>query len=835
MKLYLLKHIGLSFVLTLAFSLLVNHAEAQILIKGQITKNNTTPINDATIHLKNLNNTYKGSTDSLGNFKIDIGSTGKYVLTIQAEGYTTFTKTYTINQPNSFNLGVLILEPHEENLQTVEIVGTKSKKYYSNYSFSANKIATLNKDIPQAISTVSKELITDRQAFTLSEALKNTSGVTPISYYNQFSIRGISQNEEGTIINGMRTRQHYFNQPLTNNIERIEIIKGPASATLSSVDPGGSINLVTKKPLAEERKEISIATGSFSSITGTLDFTGPLNKDKSLLYRLNVGHRDARSFRDLQFYKDILISPSFSYVPNDKTNINVELIYNNSNNRLDRGQAIFGAVAGKTDLHSTPINFSIGAPNDYFKSKELVLMSSFSHAFTKKISLNISYMKQTWSENLLEHRTTNSFAVDVNNKPIPTLAAMQVVQRQQFWNTDNLSAYFNINGKTGPLSHKLVVGYDFINTIKYLGGGQNAARGYLLADGKSTANYDPNKQSLYQLTSYNGVLAPKPNVEHFDLQNPNYTLRNTSDYIFSKSSLQPGLYQVNGIYLQDQINYDKLTLNIGLRQEWFEDISNYKTNNKISVAQHKFLPRLGLMYAINENINVYTTYLQGYQPQSNTANLVPVPPPVGTNFPALTSDLKEVGLKSEWFSKRILFNLSVYEINQKNLLMSANDPNNPDLLTTRGAERSRGLDLDLSGSIQSNWQFNFTYSYINATITNDKNPLLIGARKQNTPIHSGSLWTRYNIEQLQKIKGLGFGLGIQYSGDKIPWYTRDFILPAYTLVDAAIYYQPNKSKLQLALNVNNIFNSTYWLGAQNYLRLFPGTPRNMMLNATYKF
>lgn len=798
-------------------------------------KNTTIPINEATIHLKYLNDTYKGSTDSLGNFTILVAKEGKYLLTVQAEGYTTFSKSYQINRPNSFDIGILLLEPHEENLQTVEIVGTKSRKYYSNYSFSANKIASLNKDIPQAISTVSKELITDRQAFTLSDALKNTSGVTPISYYNQFSIRGISQNEEGTIINGMRTRQHYFNQPLTNNIERIEVIKGPASATFSSVDPGGSINLVTKKPLTEDRKEISIATGSFSSITGTLDFTGPLNEDKSLLYRLNVGHRDSRSFRDLQFYKDILISPSFSYVPNDKTNINVELIYSNSNNRLDRGQAIFGAIAGKTDLNSTPINFSIGAPNDYFKSKELVLMGNFSHAFSKNISLNVSYMKQTWSENLLEHRTTNSFAVDANNKPIPTLAAMQVVQRQQFWNTDNLSAYFNLNGKTGPLSHKLVVGYDFINTLKYLGGGQNTARGYLLADGKSTANYDPAKQSLYQMTTYNGTLAPKPNVEHFDLQNPNYALRNTSDYIFSKTSLQPGLYQVNAIYVQEQLNYEQLTLSIGLRQEWFEDISNYKTKNKITVAQHKFLPRVGLTYALNEHINAYATYLQGYQPQSNTANLVPVPPPVGTNFPALTSDLKEVGIKSDWFNKRILFNLSVYEINQKNLLMSANDANNPDLLTTRGAERSRGLDLDLSGSIQSNWQFNFTYSYINAIITDDKNTTLIGARKQNTPVHSGSLWTRYNIEQLQKIKGLGFGLGIQYSGDKIPWYTRDFILPAYTLLDAAIYYQPHKSKLQLALNVNNVLNKTYWLGAQNYLRLFPGTPRNLMLNATYKF
>ncbi|GAA0564567.1 iron complex outermembrane receptor protein [Chitinophaga japonensis] len=720
-------------------------------------------------------------------------------------------------------------------LQSIEVVGRKVRNYQSDYSFAATKTAELNRNIPQSISTVTKELMADRQAFQLADALRGTSGVIPASYYNQFTIRGISQNEEGTIINGMRTRQYYFAQPLTNNIERVEVIKGPASTTFSSVDPGGSINLVTKKPLATDRKEISVSAGSFSTMRGTLDFTGPVNKSRTLLYRLNAGYLDTRSFRDLQFQKALLISPSLTYVPNDRTTLNVEMIYSNIHTRLDRGQAIFGAIAGKTDLLSTPISFNIGATNDYFKSREVILMGNMAHRLSGGITFNIAYMKQTWTEDLLEHRTTNAFAVDINNQPIPTLAAMQVVQRQQFWNTDNVSSYFNFQARTGALQHKLLIGYDHNSTHKHEGGGQNAARGYLLASGQTAATYDPARQQEYQVITRNGIQMPKPNVEHFDLQNPVHTIKNINEYTFSKAALPAGLYRVHAAYVQEQAKWKQFTLLLGLRQEWYQDVTNYKTDRAITVQQSRLLPRIGLVYALLPNMNVYATYLQGYQPQSNTVTLVPVPAPAGSNYDPLISDLKEAGIKSEWLDNQLQLTLALYEINQKNILMNANDPADPDLLVTRGAERSRGLDLDITGFVQRNWQVTASYSYIDARIMNDNNKALIGARKQNTPIHSANLWTRYNFSSVPLLKDLGLGLGVQYSGDKVPWFIRDFMVPAYTLLDAALYYTPGKSNVQLALNVNNLANKTYWIGAQNYQRLFPGAPRNVMLGATCKF
>lgn len=811
-------------IITILFILSPLCVLAQRIAGNVVDANTGQPVAGASV--KWLDGQTGTTTDADGQFTLD----GKGRLQVSFIGY----RTVTI--PSKERPFTVELVPQTTDLQTVEVVGRVARDYTSEYSFSATKMAALTKDIPQSIGTVTKELMTDRQAFQLADAVKIVSGVVPSSYYNQYAIRGISQNEEGQIINGMRTRQYYFLQPLTTNIERVEVIKGPASATFSSVDPGGSINLVTKKPLAVERREVSLNVGSFSTIRGTLDFTGPINAQKTLLYRVNGAYQEARSYRDLVRNNSFLFSPSFSYIPNQKTALNAELIINNMNGSLDRGQPIFGAVAGVTNLNSTPISLNLGASNDFFTSKQMMLTGNLAHKFTDHISLNATYMKQTWSEDLQEHRTTNAFAVDMAGKPVTSLAAMQFVQRKQFWNIDNLNAYLTFSGSTGAIRHDLLVGYDLNRWQKLKGGGQNAARGYLLTNGSVAATFVPANASSYQTMTVGGVTLPRPNVSHFDLNNPSYIIHNLEDYALNvRTALPPALTFTQTAYVQEQLRWKKLILLLGLRHEWFEDITNFDAPNTIVVRQSAFLPRLGITYAISPNMNVYGTYLRGYQPQANTVTLLPVAAPAGSTFAPLESDLKEVGVKTSLFGSRLSLTSAVYEINQRNLLMNANDPANPDLLVTRGAERSRGFELDAAGYLLPNWQINMSYSYIDAIIVNDQDETLIGARKQNTPVHSGNLWTRYNFPTNSFLRDLGVGLGVQYSGSKIPWFSRAFEVPAYTLLDMALYYTPSKSSVQIALNVNNLTNTTYWIGAQNYLRLFPGAPRNTMLSLTYRF
>ncbi|MBG6128972.1 iron complex outermembrane receptor protein [Aquimarina sp. EL_43] len=829
-------------ILIILFAIICQQSFSQINIKGKIIDEKQNIIPGATISF-DIEEKKEGTiSNENGEFNFVLQKTGTYEVKISYVGFYVINKTYDFLENKEYDLGTITLKEDVLQLQTVEVVGRTKRDYNSDYSFSATKMAIANKELPQAIASVTKELIADRQAFHLADAVKVVSGVSPSSFYNQYNIRGISQNEEGQIINGMRTRQFYFLQPLTSNIERVEVIKGPASATFASVDPGGSINMVTKKPLSVDRKEVSLSVGSFSTMRGSLDFTGPLNESKTLLYRINGAYQTAQSYRDLISNKSILLSPSFSYIPNEKTAINAEFIFNNMNGNLDRGQPIFGAVAGQTNLNSTPISLNLGASSDFFKSKEVIIMGNLSHKFSPNITFNTSYMKQTWTEDLQEHRTTNTFAVDIANEPIPSLVAMRFVQRKQFWSIDNVNSYFNFDFKTGSIDHKLLVGYDLHYWKKLKGGGQNSARGYLLNDGSVTRSFDPANASDYQTITIGGSTLPKPNVNHFDLANPSYTIQNIQDYtINSRIAVPSALTMSNAVYIQEQLKWNKFSLLLSLRNEWFEDITHYKTANESSFTNQRLLPRIGITYAVNDNINVYGTYLEGFQPQSNTVTLLPSTGQFfwadesASRFKPLTSDLKEIGMKADLFNKKITMNMAIYEINQKNILMSANDPTQPDLLVQRGADRSRGFEWDMAGYLLPNWQINASYSYIDAIIVTDADVTLEGARKENVPKHSANLWTRYNFDNGSILRDLGIGFGVQHQGSKVPWFTRDFEVPASTIFDAALYYTPTKSNLQVAVNVGNLFDETYWLGAQTYTRLFPGAPRNITLTTTYKF
>ncbi len=725
-------------------------------------------------------------------------------------------------------------------VQTVEIIGRKSKDYTSDYSFAATKIAMKNKDLPLSLNTVTKELITDRQAFQLGDVMKNVNGVSPSSYYNQYNIRGISQNEEGQIINGMRTRQYYFLQPMTSNIERVEVFKGPASITMSSADPGGTINMVTKKPLSVSRHEISLSGGSYDTFRIAADLTGPLNKSKTLLYRFNGAYQNAQSFREHVKNSGILFSPSVTFVPNEKTSVNVEMIFNDLYGNLDRGQPIFGAVAGKTDLNSTPRTLNLGAPDDFFKTRDLMIMGSIAHHFNRSVSFNASYMKQYWRENLQEHRTTNSFVPDMNNKPISNLAMMQFVQRKQKWAVDNVNAYFNFTFKTGPVHHQALIGYDSQIWEKRKGGQQNAARGFLLKDGSVVSSYNPAKAADYQTVNYNGILLPKPNVDPFDLT-PGAENHQGADFntINITTALPSALTTTHAAYIQHLLTWKKFKILSGIREEWFQDTTNFRENNESSFKNNKLLYRFGITYSLTDHLNLYGTYLTGYQPQSNTVTLMPNTSSLSgsesaARFKPLTSDLKELGIKAQ-LSGKISLNIAVYEINQRNILINANNPSEPDELVQRGADRSRGFEAELTGYILPQWHIYGGYSCIDAKILDDTNPDLVGKRKENTSKHSVNVWTRYNFSAINAVKDFGVGIGVLYQSSKVPWFTRSFEIPAYTTIDAAIYYSPPSSHIQLSFNLNNITNRVYWIGAQNYLRLFPGAPRNYLLTATYKF
>ncbi len=791
-------------------------------LRVRVTDQQTRPLTGMTVTIEGT--TRSNSTNNKGEAVFNQVAAGEVTVICSGVGYQTHRHVTRVNAGRSTTV-TIPLAAAEQALQQVEIIGRSRTSYKSDYTFGATKTGTYLKDIPQSVSIITKELIADRQIDRAWDATKLISGVSRYSGYNDIVIRGFRSGEnQPRLINGLRSAFGFFDQPVTANLERIEIIKGPASALFGNTAPGGTINFVTKKPLPTKRYGISVTSGSFNTMRAAADFTGPLMKDSSVLFRLNTAYSHAESFRNLQFSDNYLIAPSITYLPSPKTALNVDLVYNYNKSRIDRGQPIFGA-SSNGDIYSTPISLAINAANDYYNVRNLQFNFNLSHAFTRNFSVNATYMKYGWDEDLSEHRTTNTFAVDSAGKEIPSQVGMQLLERMQKLYSDNLNLFATLKAGKGQLKQTILVGYDYIAQLRPVGGTQNVARGYRNAANNGVINnYNRNNKSAYLLDSKGN---PVPNVAHFDLQNVQYPIRNTSSYFLTATNYAPSKYAVNAVYVQDQVTYHNLQLLLGLRQEFYTDYTNYKQGNQTDITQRALIPRAGLVYSLTPQVNLYGSYTQGYQPQSAS---VFSNPNSGGPFDPLKSNMVEAGAKAVLFEDALALNVAVYQINQRNVLVYANDPLNPDLYRQRGREQSKGLEVEAIGNILPNLSVNANYSY-NEAIVKEGLPAELGMQRANAPKHLANVWLKYNVIK-GPLSGLGVGGGINHASRRNTEITT-LQLPAYTTADAALYY--TFSKVRLAANFNNIFNQRYWIAGYNYTRIFPGEPRNVMFNITKLF
>jgi iron complex outermembrane receptor protein len=802
-------------------------------IKGRVTNEKDEPVELISITLKG---TGKGTTtSSTGEFTLSGLATGSYQIMTTGVGYQAIEQTVSLADQETVTLNLIVQENMEE-LQMVEIVGRQETTYKNDVSFIASKTATPLREVPQAVSYVTKEVLRDQAAFTMGDAVKNMSGVNQFTFYDDLTIRGFRMNGGSTtqLFNGLRTFSGFWKQPPVNYLERVEVIKGAASALYGNTSPGGTINRVTKKPLMTPQKSLLLTTGSFNTVRVLADFTGPMNESKTLLYRLNLGYVNAQSFRNLQFDKNIIIAPSVSFLPTEKTHINFDLVYNRSNSRLDRGQSVKG-----NDLYSSSIKTSLNAVNDYLKEETYLITTSLNHQFSQSTSFNLAYLRTGYNEDLLEHRSSNVNAVDSAGKAIENLVARQVFVRQTKSFMDNVSVFLNHNFHTGPVEHKFVIGYDYIQSTTPKGSGQQTANGYLLKTG-GAATYNAKRPERYQFYSYtsNGVTQniPKPNVPSYDLTVQNNQLEDPSKYVYnvtSNAATTPIFYALHGIYLQEQVKLNRIQVLLGLRYDIYIDKKGYSTANESNVTQHAFLPRIGAVYSLTKNINLYGTYTTGYNPQDATVQSDPLS---GGPFDPIKSSLAEAGIKSEWLDERLVANVSVYYIKQTNTLYSANAADNPNLMLQVGEEQAKGVEVDVTGTILPNWNVIVTYSYNEAKITDagasEANQALVNLQKPNAPKNQGSLWTKYTFT-LPKLNGLGVGFGGNFVTERNLSLNNTQTIPAYVLLNAAAYYRIDKFQFQV--NLNNLANRTYWVGGYDYLRLFPGAPRNFMATISYTF
>lgn len=811
-------------LLCLIFTSTQLRAQNAATLAGVVNDQKGSPLAGATITIEGSQAT--ASTNSKGGYKLRL-KRGNYTIRYHFVGFRDEVKNIVITQQDT--MLNIVLKPTEAVLQQVEVTGRKEKTYKTTNTF-LGKIESDLKDVPQSVSYASKELIADQGLMRVGEVVKNFSGVNQFSFYDDLTIRGFRVNGQANtqLLNGLRTSSGFWKQSLANYLERVEVLKGPSSALFGNASPGGVVNRVTKKPLDETRRSISITGGSFSTLRALADFTGPATRDSSLLYRVNVGYENAESFRDLMFDRNLVLAPSLTFIPSSTTKINFDLVYTDSKSRLDRGQPIYG----DNNLYSTPQSLSLNTANDYLNELTYNGTVSISQQITPKLSVNASYIRTGYSEDLYEHRTGNGYGVAENGTELNNLAAMMIIQRKRKRFIDNLAGYLNYTPTTGPVTHRIVAGYDFGSEKAPVGGSQLLASGYRnAANNGYIDSYDPNKKADYLIVDGK----PVPNVPHFDLNNPLLSQRliDDSKSFFKQALIAPTYYYLNAAYLQNQLKIGNLQLLLGIRYEHYTDFARYKTEKQQKVNSEAWLPRFGAVYSITPEINVYGSYVTGYNPQTSA---VLSNPNAGGPFKPLISNMAEFGAKTNWFRNQLSITAAVYQIKQNGALY--NIPGVADRLRQIGDEVSKGFEIDVIGKIMPNWNVIASYAYNEAKILDSGNPGEIGIQKPNTPKNSANLWSRYSFNN-GKLTGFGFAAGINFIDKRNLFYDARFApnaqmtIPAYTLFNAGVYY--NTGKLQLQLNANNIGNKKHWVGGYDNLRLFPGQPENFMLTLGYSF
>ena len=813
-------------------------AQEAIIVRGRVTDTQGNPLLGVSVILEG---TTKGaSTNEKGLYEIHRVPVGEQTFIFSSMGYQTVKQVFEVTpNPSGTHTHLNVsLQEEAQQLQEVEIIGRRESSYKNTSSFSGTKTATAIRDIPQTINYVTKEVILDQGASTVNDVVKNVSGVSQYTTYNDFSIRGFrttGNRNSGNLLNGMRAQTSLWSASSLANIERVEVIKGPAAALFGNAAPGGIINRVTKKPLLQRLHTVSVNTGSWGTLKTYGDFTGPLNESKSLLYRLNLGYETTDGYRDLQGRNTLTIAPSFSFIPNEKTRFNVDITYYRLDGKVDRGQTIFGDA----DLYSVPITRSLSATNDFLRETQMNISLGLTHKITDNLSFNSTYLNSSYSEDLREHNQANSYYMQQQGKANtgdPTKILMQALLRQRTFRNNSFNNYFNYNFTTGLVKHTLLVGYDYFQVELLPGASQLTAGGYLLKNGKTTTTFNPARLNTYVVDANNN---PVTNVAVFDLNKPTTgnVMKETGKYIFTSGNTKPTLQTSHGVYLQEQLEVSIVKLLLGLRKEFFMDYINYKESNEEKIEQQALIPRVGLVITANNNINFYSTWMKGFEPQ--TAAIQSDPDRYGGPFDPVYSELYEMGVKTDWFNNRLSATASVFKIIQQNSLYDAFPAviGKPDLKMQIGEEESNGFEFDLAGEITPNWSVLANYAYIDARITKtaQNNEKDFDMQRPSTPRHSGNIWTKYIITE-GPLKHLGFGAGYNFVTERygqVGRRTNTTVYPGYGLVNAVLYYKINQIQLQLSLN--NILNQTHWVGGYDKLRSFPGAPRNINASVTYKF
>jgi iron complex outermembrane recepter protein len=647
----------------------------------------------------------------------------------------------------------------------------------------ATKTDTPVRDLPGSIQVIPQQVLKEQNLLRLNDSLRNVSGVQPDDSFggqiDRVNIRGFST--DTFLRDGIRQSQ--FSTRETENIDRIEVLKGPASVLYGNLEPGGAINLVSKQPLADPYYAAELSVGSFTFVRPSFDLSGPLNADKTVLYRLNGAYEHNNGFRDFQTNTDrVFVAPALTWKISDQTDLTLDFSYLNDSRPFDEGTVAIGD--GVADI---PRDRILADANNRRRVEEFQVGYSFEHRFSDRWKLRnrFSYLSSDTSDFRLAH-----WIIEDDGTLDRRFVANQDTYDSFSLNTDVTGTF-----KTGPIEHTLLIGLDLNRETTE--GSQRRLPGH----------------PSFFTNIFTQVSDPLPNVSRADL----------TEFGRNDSREQNRL----GFYLQDQIKIlENLKILLGGRFDLYDRTSVdrlFNTTTEDSVQ--RFSPRVGLVYQPIEPISLYASFSQSFNPDdllSVQADGSVVDPSTATQY--------EAGIKGEFLNQRLSATLAAYRINKTNI--ATTDPNNPAFSIPVGEVRSQGIELDIVGEPIPGWNLIASYAYTDAEVTED-NFFTVGNRVANVPLHSASLWSTYEL-QSGSLKGLGFGLGLFVVGDRPGDFDNSFTLPGYLRTDATLFYR--RDNVRLGLNFQNLFNVDYAESSAQFREsIYEGEPFTIIGSVSIKF
>ncbi len=637
-------------------------------------------------------------------------------------------------------------------------------------------------ETPQSVRVVPQQLMEDLGATRLADTVDFVSGITRLNDFggtwDNYAIRGFSNTDGGQLLNGFASNRGYGPQRDVSSVERIEFLKGPAAALYGSSEPGGTLNIVTKKPQFTPAHKAGVQVGGHGYRRATLDTTGPLGTD--VAYRLNVAAEDGASRTALVDNRKMVVAPSLTWNLGANTVLNYEAEFIRIRTPLDRG-----IVQVRGNVGALPSDRYLGDP-----SRENLHVNGDTHQVTLDHDLG-----QGWRTRVgASYRETDLYgaAVDLTG----TLAADgRTLTRRDSWRSlpaRDASLQGEVEGKlqAGGFSHTVLAGVE---------------------TWRLTAAQDIRYSSL----------ASQPFA--IDIYNPVYNQ--------PVGNLTPGFDLVDrtratGVFVQDQIDLSaKWKLLAGVRFDRFHQDSENRLAATRQVQEHSATtPRIGLTYLINPNTSVYASAGRSFRPNAGADES-------GKAFDPQKGQALELGAKWQSADQRLNASVALFDIRKTNVLTRS--PTNANFSIAAGEVQSRGLELDVAGQIDTHWRMTANMAYTDTEVTRDNNPALLGKRLLNVPRVSAGLFA---IREDQAPWGgrYGIGGGLVHVGERTGTATDTYRLPAYTTARITGYWQIDK-RTRLTLDVHNLFDKAYYTASWGALTVIPGLGRQVVAGVQVVF